>query len=170
MFSWWKIREKHAVEQYDLRMRLEHEQAYSKRLVSALTEPGVRRRRVTDLPSYRAADLAGYMGRINELLNFAALIIPSPLESGAHCDAIAARFKDAAEKAQAIQLDLLEIVQAERDKEEARKAADAMDAMLMQKADMETMERARRANVATLSGAPDWHAAKIDDEPDPART
>lgn len=170
MFSWWKTREKYAAEQYDLRMRLEQESAYSKRLVSALTEPGVRRRRVTDLPSYRAADLAGYMGRINELLNFAALIIPSPLESGAHCDAIAARFKDAAEKAQAIQLDLLEIVQAERDKEEARKAADGIDAVLMQTAQRDAMERARRANVAPLPSGPDWYAGKADDEPDPART
>lgn len=167
MFSWWKTREKYAAEQYNLRMRLEQEQAYSKHLVGTLTN---HRRRVTDLPTYRAADLAGYIGRVNELLNFAALIIPSPLESGAHCDAIAERFKDAAAKAQAIQLDLLEIVQAERDKEEARKTADAMDAMLMQKADMEAMERARRANVAPLPSGPDWYAGKADDEPDPART
>ena len=101
-----------------MQMELRAEQNMTAKLLADRRAATRAKHRTTDLPDYRAADLAGYLGRVNELLSFAAMLIPAPLEAGPHADAIAARFRDAAAKAQMVQSDLLAIVEEMRVKAE----------------------------------------------------
>lgn len=105
----------------------------------------------TDLPMTRAADLAGYLGRVQELLTFAALLTDKVASPDAH-----AHFERAAAKAGQVQLDLLTIVQEQRDADadavehddERSDLTDLRRAFAGAQWSPEELERYRRANTA----------------------
>lgn len=152
------------------------------------TPPPKRHAPPEGLDNYRLSDLAGFLGRVHELLSFAALVTVAEIKGGAELQAIARRFNDGAEKAQAVQLDLIAIAQELRAEEEraAERArmADVFAAMDAQRNHppqwptpdqwtTEELDRYARGNAASepltpnrivRDLPPDPHASAADDE------
>lgn len=115
----------------------------------------------TDLPLTRVSDLAGYLGRVHELLAFAAILFMNEKET-ARSNAIAQKFQDAADKAGSVQMDLLTIIAEAREVEALAVIQQQAEAITRDFEDTvtsawsprsqwttEEMEVYRRANVAT---------------------
>lgn len=104
------------------------------------------------LSSYRISDLAGYVGRVHELLTFAGLLIDAPIEAGPHAAAMAAHFKASAAKAHSIQMDLVNMGNELAEREQRDADSDAIRAAMAGPPQWATeeIERYRRGNAAPL--------------------
>ena len=141
----------------------------------------------TDLPMTRVADLAGYLGRVNEQLSFAAIAV-APYEEDPEKTKkteLVLRLRDAAAKAGQVQLDLLRIIQQEREDEADRAVKAQAESInndfeqrltdIMQNRPQwapEDLERYRNAATATEPLEPNRIKPLDDpyDDHDPART
>lgn len=126
------------------------------------------------LSSYRISDLAGYVGRVHELLTFAGLLIDAPIEAGPHAAAMAEHFKASAAKAHSIQMDLVNMGNELAEREQRDADSDAIRAAMAGPSQWtsEEIERYRRGNAAPvepnrikeepLPQATAWYAGKDD--------
>lgn len=155
------------------------------RAIGGITAPAPKL--ATDLPMTSVADLAGYLGRVNEQLSFAAIAV-APYEEDPEKTKkteLVLRLRDAAAKAGQVQLDLLRIIQQEREDEADRAVKAQAESInndfeqrltdIMQNRPQwapEDLERYRNAATATEPLEPNRIKPLDDpyDDNDPART
>lgn len=131
---------------YDMHMSLQAKQAR-------------RASRPEGLDHYRLSDLAGFLGRVEELLTFAAAVAApyeeDPEKTRKH--AMAARFSAGAAKARAVQMDLIQMA----DEIRVNAEASEVDRALHENARAVQNDMERRA-FNEFMAAPQWSADEIE--------